>query len=108
MCDSLVYGPVALPPLPGNTLEVWTSSGISKETVGEGPREGDERDDDHDNDDDVEDDGSKIVVVLCAGNQNFLSLIDVLDNALRRRRNVLVKHHPLRPYRGRTASCSSR
>ncbi len=98
VCDSLVYGPVALPPLPGNTLEVWTSSGISKETVGEGPREGDERDDDHDHDDDVEDDGSKIAVVLCAGNQNFLSLIDVLDNALRRRRNVLVKHHPLRPW----------
>jgi hypothetical protein len=94
---SLVYGPVAFPPVPGNALEVWTSPGRSRDTAGEGAREGDERGGGSDSDE-KEDDGCKIAVVLCAGNQNFLALIDVLDNALRLKRNVLVKHHPLRPW----------
>ncbi len=39
-----------------------------------------------------------IPLVHGAGNQSFLSLINVLDNALCHCRPVLVKHHPLRPW----------
>ncbi|KAK1746889.1 hypothetical protein QTG54_002233 [Skeletonema marinoi] len=39
----------------------------------------------------------KVAVVLGAGNQSMLTIIDVLDNVLRHRRPVIVKHHPLRP-----------
>jgi acyl-CoA reductase-like NAD-dependent aldehyde dehydrogenase len=85
-CETEVYGPVGLP-LPGSTFEVWTTP--TKQTGKE--------DDCRENEDDVKDIG-RISVVLCAGNQSFLSLIDILDNALRHCRPVLVKHHPLRPW----------
>jgi len=93
-----VYGPVALSPFfPGNTFEVWTL-----------PSEDDAADDENNDETSTNrnDNTTKggIAVVLGAGNQSFLTLMDVLDNCLRHRRPVLVKHHPLRewlakPYR---------
>ena len=87
-----VYGPVNVSAtLPNNTFEVWVSHSDTK----------DEEDKDNlhttttapasDND-------KKIAVVLGAGNQSMLTIIDILDNTLRHRRPVLVKHHPLRPW----------
>jgi hypothetical protein len=40
------------------------------------------------------DDG--VLVVLGAGNQSFLTLVDLLEGLFVRQRTVLVKHHPLR------------
>lgn len=37
-------------------------------------------------------------VVLGAGNQNFLSLVDALERCLVHSECVLLKHHPLRPF----------
>mmetsp|Transcript_1886 Transcript_1886/g.3916 ORF Transcript_1886/g.3916 Transcript_1886/m.3916 type:complete len:615 (-) Transcript_1886:94-1938(-) len=87
-----VYGPVALSPFfPGNTFEVWTL-----------PSEDDAADDENNDETSTNrnDNTTKggIAVVLGAGNQSFLTLMDVLDNCLRHRRPVLVKHHPLREW----------
>jgi hypothetical protein len=81
-CESEVYGPVEVNPmLPGNSFEVWTTPSDENDTT------------DNDNGD-----AGKIAVVLGAGNQSFLALVDILDNILRHKRSVLVKHHPLRPW----------
>jgi hypothetical protein len=105
-----VYGPAPLGSIPGNTFEVWTSSApppvaaaaAAAAATSNDEREGAGGEDGDDGGEDAaageENDGGEICVVLCAGNQNFLSLIDILDNALRRRRRVLAKHHPLRPW----------
>jgi len=96
-CD--VYGPVKLSSLlPGNTFEAWTlPMAASKENI-------------HDSDTNPKQEVDSqtlsnadttpgpITVILGAGNQSFLTLIDTLDNVLRHRRPVLVKHHPLRPW----------
>lgn len=77
-----VYGPTPVSPfLPGNSFEVWTAPS-----------------DDQSTDDKSTDDSNKVAIVLGAGNQSFLSLIDILDNTLRHKRSVLLKHHPLRPW----------
>ena len=39
-----------------------------------------------------------VCLVLGAGNQNFLSLIDVIDRVFQHDQVVLLKHHPLRPF----------
>ena len=39
-----------------------------------------------------------VCLVLGAGNQNFLSMIDVLDRVFMHSEVVLLKHHPLRPF----------
>merc|ERR1712176_989858 len=39
-----------------------------------------------------------VAVVLGAGNQSFLTIVDTLDQTLKRRRPVILKHHPLRPW----------
>jgi acyl-CoA reductase-like NAD-dependent aldehyde dehydrogenase len=84
-----VYGPVNVSStLPGNTFEVWVSSSEVEE---------EKKDEDADCINDSGEDG-KIAVVLGAGNQSMLTIIDVLDNTLRHRRPVVVKHHPLRPW----------
>ncbi|KAL9185727.1 hypothetical protein ACHAXT_003504 [Thalassiosira profunda] len=85
-----VYGPVGLSPLyPGNSFEVWTSP--SGKNVADSLQE-----------EKKEEDGLKdvgpVAVVLGAGNQSMLTMIDVLDSVLRGRRPVLVKHHPIRPW----------
>lgn len=81
-CESEVYGPVEVNPmLPGNSFEVWTTPSDENDTT------------DYENGD-----TGKIAVVLGAGNQSFLALVDILDNILRHKRSVLVKHHPLRPW----------
>ena len=86
--NDVVYGPIALSSiLPGNTFEVWTTA-ISK-------NESEEIDD---NEDSSKEATAAVAVVLGAGNQSMLTIIDVLDNALRHRRPVFVKHHPLRPW----------
>ena len=41
---------------------------------------------------------SGVCLVLGAGNQNFLSLIDLLDRLFVHDQVVLLKHHPLRPF----------
>lgn len=46
----------------------------------------------------VLDSAKAVSVVLGAGNQSFLSLIDVLDRALAHGEAVMLKHHPLRPF----------
>uniref|UniRef100_A0A7S3K617 Aldehyde dehydrogenase domain-containing protein n=1 Tax=Aureoumbra lagunensis TaxID=44058 RepID=A0A7S3K617_9STRA len=43
-------------------------------------------------------DGEKICIVLGAGNQNFLTAIDVLNRVFLHKECVLIKHHPLRPW----------
>ncbi|KAL3783640.1 hypothetical protein ACHAW5_007424 [Stephanodiscus triporus] len=95
--EVVAYGPTALP-LPGNTFEVWTAA--SNESKEEEDDENDDEEDQQEQDREGADpdEENTIALVLGAGNQSFLSLIDVLDNALRRRRPVLVKHHPLRPW----------
>lgn len=81
-----VYGPVNLSStLPGNTFEVWTSPSDDKEW----------KEDDNEG---FSCGAGQVAVVLGAGNQSMLTIIDVLDNALRHRRPVIVKHHPLRPW----------
>ena len=81
-CESEVYGPVEVNPmLPGNSFEVWTTPSDENDTT-----------------DKENGDAGKIAVVLGAGNQSFLTLVDILDNILRHKRSVLVKHHPLRPW----------
>ena len=40
----------------------------------------------------------KTSLVLGAGNQNFLSIIDILERIFVHRECVLFKHHPLRPF----------
>jgi len=39
-----------------------------------------------------------VCLVLGAGNQNFLSMIDVLDRLFMHDQVVILKHHPLRPF----------
>merc|ERR1719247_1072978 len=39
-----------------------------------------------------------IGVVLGAGNQNFLTVVDVLEVAFNHKKCVLLKHHPLRHF----------
>jgi len=82
----VVYGPVNVSStLPGNTFEVWISPSNEKECKEE--------------ETDVSSCGAgQVAVVLGAGNQSMLTIIDVLDNALHHRRPVIVKHHPLRPW----------
>lgn len=85
--NDVVYGPVNVSAtLPGNTFEVWISSSDMKSRKQEDVDEG------------TSSENRKIAVVLGAGNQSFLTLIDILDNTLRHRRPVIVKHHPLRPW----------
>jgi len=100
-----VYGPAPLGSIPGNTFEVWTSSAPPPVAATAAKTANDEREGDGEEDEDDgkhaaarEENGGKICVVLSAGNQNFLSLIDILNNTLRRRRLVLAKHHPLRSW----------
>ena len=81
----VVYGPINVSStLPGNTFEVWTSPS-------------DEGTEDSSSEAGTVEAGT-VVVVLGAGNQSMLTIIDVLDNVLRHRRPVIVKHHPLRPW----------
>eukprot|EP00984_Skeletonema_dohrnii_P021003 scaffold10383_cov120-Skeletonema_dohrnii-CCMP3373.AAC.6 len=85
--DDVVYGPVNVSPtLPGNTFEVWTT-----------PSDNMESEEEKDTEESTNETG-KVAVVLGAGNQSMLTIIDVLDNVLRHRRPVIVKHHPLRPW----------
>ncbi len=84
--DDIVYGPVNVSStLPGNSFEVWTSPSDNVESTQNDSEESSSE-------------GGKVAVILGAGNQSFLSLIDVLDNVLRHRRPVILKHHPLRPW----------
>lgn len=39
-----------------------------------------------------------VAVVLGAGNQNFLTAVDVIERAFMHKECVMLKHHPLRPY----------
>ncbi|KAL7507229.1 hypothetical protein ACHAXN_004443 [Cyclotella atomus] len=90
--DVVVYGPVSLSAtLPGNTFEVWTSS--SDENTGKHTSKQKDKVQSF-----TTNDTKRVAVVLGAGNQSFLGIIDVLDNTLRHRRPVLLKHHPLRPW----------
>jgi acyl-CoA reductase-like NAD-dependent aldehyde dehydrogenase len=41
---------------------------------------------------------SGVGVVLGAGNQNFLTAVDVIEVAFNHKKCVLLKHHPLRPF----------
>lgn len=84
--DDLVYGPVNVSStLPGNTFEVWTSSSANMKIK--------EKDNEKSSSE-----AGKVAVVLGAGNQSFLTIIDVFDNVLRHRRPVILKHHPLRAW----------
>lgn len=84
--DDIVYGPVNVSStLPGNSFEVWVSSSDNVERTENDSEES-------------SNEAGKVAVILGAGNQSFLSLIDVLDNVLRHRRPVILKHHPLRPW----------
>lgn len=80
-----VYGPVSLGKMfPGNTFEVFTSAADAEKEV--------------DETDGADDTAGKVCIVLGAGNQSGLALVDTLNNTLRHKRPVLLKHHPLRPW----------
>jgi hypothetical protein len=78
-----VYGPVGLP-FPGHEFEVWARSkpeGYEEETSSfDKPELG------------------PVALVLGAGNQAFLSVVDVVECVFMKRKPVLFKHHPLRPF----------
>ena len=42
--------------------------------------------------------GGTVTLVLAAGNQGFLSMVEVLGRVLLHGDTVLIKHHPLRPW----------
>lgn len=86
--DGVVYGPVNFALLPGNSFEVWTSPSSQPPPSDAEVVE----------DSEAPNRVGKIGVVLGAGNQSLLTIVDVLDNVLRGRRAVLLKHHPLRPW----------
>mmetsp|Transcript_29000 Transcript_29000/g.43814 ORF Transcript_29000/g.43814 Transcript_29000/m.43814 type:complete len:588 (-) Transcript_29000:155-1918(-) len=79
--DHTVYGPVSVPGIPFQSFEVWTGKG-----------------DEEKSDEPVPSDDAPIAVVLGAGNQSILTLMDTIHNVFHNRRPVLVKHHPLRPW----------
>ena len=83
--DAEVYGPASFGKMfPGNTFEVFTSAaGADKEV---------------DESDGSENTTGKVCIVLGAGNNSGLALVDTLNNTLRHKRPVLLKHHPLRPW----------
>ena len=74
------FGPFALGPgAPGVEAELWCD----------------------DDDDPADAEGARAgtcCLVLGAGNQSFLSLVDLLDRVFGRGEAVLLKHHPLRPW----------
>lgn len=64
---------------PGCTLEVWSAKN------GEAAAEGAARD-------------RAASIVLGAGNQNFLTSVDVIERAFIHKECVFLKHHPIRPF----------
>jgi len=76
----------ALDAIPNHDFELWARS---KTTDKENEAQEDEL---------KESDLGPVTLVLAAGNQPFLSAVDVIDCLLYKRRPVLIKHHPLRPF----------
>eukprot|EP00566_Odontella_aurita_P008433 CAMPEP_0113564542 /NCGR_PEP_ID=MMETSP0015_2-20120614/21680_1 /TAXON_ID=2838 /ORGANISM="Odontella" /LENGTH=646 /DNA_ID=CAMNT_0000466641 /DNA_START=67 /DNA_END=2007 /DNA_ORIENTATION=- /assembly_acc=CAM_ASM_000160 len=84
--SKIVYGPVPLAPtLPGNTFEVWAESKDSSNSAKASSTDADDND-------------NEVTIVLGAGNQSMLTVIDVIHSVFTFRCPVLVKHHPLRPW----------
>ena len=82
---SEIHGPVPLGPSTPGTVEVHTnqteySSCTDFRAYEESCPEG------------------SVSLVLGAGNQNFLTIMDALDRVFMYNECVLIKHHPLRPY----------
>mmetsp|Transcript_69372 Transcript_69372/g.219526 ORF Transcript_69372/g.219526 Transcript_69372/m.219526 type:complete len:593 (+) Transcript_69372:46-1824(+) len=78
-----VYGPIAMGvAAPGHTAELWCNPAKAEERAREaaGAPKG------------------TATLVLGAGNQNFLTAIDLLDRILLRGDTVLLKHHPIRGF----------
>ena len=75
-----VHGPIAIgPAAPGVYGEVWCD--VKAGTVEHSKKK-----------------KEKVTVVLGAGNQSFLSIVDVLECVFTQHECVLLKHHPLRPF----------
>jgi len=75
------YGPTSMS-IPGHSFELWTEEISQKNKQKNVPL----------------DEGAVVTVVLGAGNQSFLSLIDTLQICLVDKEVVLLKHHPIRPH----------
>lgn len=65
---------------PGVSLELWASPEGSGQS------------------DPTSEQTAGIGVVLGAGNQNFLTVVDALEVAFRHKKCVFLKHHPIRPF----------
>jgi len=77
------YGPTKHIACPGHEFELWTESA----TEGKSERK-----------EFVNKQKKSTTVVLGAGNESNLTLIDTLQRCIIHRETVLIKHHPLRPY----------
>ena len=80
-----IHGPLEIPLLSGHTFEVWTdpTATLAEEKEIPGTKDVD----------------AGVSVVLGAGNQSPLTLVDILQCLfIHPRRPVLAKHHPLRPW----------
>eukprot|EP00441_Pelagodinium_beii_P026311 CAMPEP_0197662620 /NCGR_PEP_ID=MMETSP1338-20131121/54143_1 /TAXON_ID=43686 ORGANISM="Pelagodinium beii, Strain RCC1491" /NCGR_SAMPLE_ID=MMETSP1338 /ASSEMBLY_ACC=CAM_ASM_000754 /LENGTH=581 /DNA_ID=CAMNT_0043240547 /DNA_START=37 /DNA_END=1783 /DNA_ORIENTATION=+ len=64
---------------PGCEIELWASADQSGEAAQEESEKG-------------------ASIVLGAGNQNFLTSVDVIERAFRAKECVFLKHHPIRPF----------
>lgn len=77
-----IYGRTSLD-IPNHELELWTRKATDTE---------------EENEETEESVLGPVTVVLAAGNQPFLTAVDLIDCLIYRRRPVLLKHHPLRPF----------
>lgn len=80
-----IHGPLDIPLIPGHTFELWTDPTAPKEEEKNATK--------------AEDTTGGVAVVLGAGNQSALTIIDIFQCLfVHPRLPVFVKHHPLRPW----------
>jgi len=83
--DLKVYsvGPVAANGAPGCDLELWAEATVADTVAEEMEHRGA---------------GKGVSLVLGAGNQNFLTSVDVIERIFMHKECVLLKHHPIRAF----------